>query len=105
MPTIYAYPSRIYAYRDRDGIETMPKAEDSVDKYTIEWADELGATETIASATWTADGVSTTGETISGTTTYATVSGTSGDLRVKIVTSLSRTLVKTIRFVDTGDNS
>ncbi len=105
MPTIYAGESRNYAYRDIDGIETIAKAEDAVEKYTIEWADKVGATETIASATWTADGVTVSGETISGTTTYATIAGTSGDVQVKIVTSLSRTLVKTIRFIDTGDNS
>ncbi len=103
MPTTFATTNRRPAYVNKDGLETIPRAADEVDVLTIDWADRRENAETISSATWSAHGVTATGSAISGTKTYATISGTDGDLQVKIVTSLARTLIKTIRFQDSGD--
>lgn len=103
MPTVIAADSRRHAFRDVDGVETVPKAEDAVMAYAVDWSDQLASGETISTATWTDDGVVCTGETISGGVTSAAVSGTNGATKVRITTSASRTLVTTINFIDTGD--
>ena len=105
MATVVLSESRRPTFADRDGVETMPKSESSVSTVTLDWADLLASGETISSAAWSDDGVTCTGETISGATTYATVTGTSGETQIKIVTSASRTLVRTIKFIDIGEAS
>ena len=98
MSTIIPGEQRRVEFRDRDGITTYPKTADSVQVYTIDWADVLGG-ETIDTSTWTASGVTMSGEGTTGTTVFVTVTGTDGYVINKTVTNTGKLHEKLMRFL------
>lgn len=86
-----------------DGMESVAKDADSVDPYTIDWSEDLAAAETISTSAWEYSVVTGASATNTTTTTTTTISGTGGWAKNTITTSLSRTLVHRVGFVDVED--
>lgn len=87
--------------------QVFAKDPDAVLDYMIDWSDWLGATDTIASATWTVpDGL--TEDSSTETTTTATIwlsggtAGASYALVCRVVTTEGRTDDRTITIVGTN---
>ena len=97
MPRLDFASDRHEDFRDHEGYTTVAKDEDSVENYTLDWADDLGS-ETISTSTWECDGVTNDADSNTTTTTTITVSETNGTAKNTITTSDSRTLVYRIKF-------
>jgi hypothetical protein len=91
--------SRNRFFRDKDRVLSVSKHEEQIESFTIDWNDVLDTGETISTSAWDSDGPTVV--TSSNTTTTATVkvSTGSGELRNKVVTSASRTLVERLRVI------
>jgi hypothetical protein len=99
MPTLIPESRRAAQYRDRDGVITYPKAEDTVETYTIDWTEQIDSGDSIASSSWDVDGVTASGAGTSGTTVYVTISDTNGEITNTTTTTNGLVLWERLRFV------
>ena len=99
MPTAKLRPERISAFYDKDGVLSWHKDQDSVESYTLDWADFLGA-DTISTSSWEADGIAVDSDSNTTTTTEVTVSKTGGTAKNTITTAGGYTYVRRVRFYE-----
>lgn len=110
MPHLVFEDLRPHSFIDKDGLETVAKDADSVESYTLDWRagtdqsrNKLGASETIATSTWSVGGVASESESNTTTTTTIKLRGTCGEAKNTITTSSGRTLVHRVKFVSVED--
>lgn len=99
MPTLYLPLERSEWFKDKDGVWTTSKHTDEVKPYSFDYTDVLNSGETISTSSWDANGVTTSSPALATPVATVTVTGTDGSLQNTLVTSASRTLVYTYRFV------
>jgi hypothetical protein len=99
MPTHFETAERDVWTRDRDGILTTYKHEDSSETYVFDLSGRLDGA-TISSVAWEASGVTVAASSNTTTTCTVRVTGTSGSLKRTIVTSGSETWIDTLRFLE-----
>lgn len=105
MSTFYEPLERNVWSKDRQGVPWTSKHKDSVETYDVDFSDKLASGETISTRTVTASGVTVTSNSIvtglggSSTAVRLTgVTGTDGHVKVKVVTSDSKTFIREVRF-------
>lgn len=83
---------------DHDGVLATTKHKDSVITYQTDWSGRMADGETIASATYTVDGVTLDASSETTTVTSYTISQSGGSITIAVTTSAGRTLVEPRRF-------
>ena len=98
MSAYYADSERQEWFRDEDGVPSRIQHRDEVRLATIDWTGASGYSGTISTSTWESGGVTLSGSSTSGDTTYTTVTGTGGWARNTMTDSNSRIFVRDLRF-------
>jgi hypothetical protein len=96
--TSYVGIERQAWFRDDDRVLSRIQHEGETRLLTLEWSGRAEFSGTISTSTWESGGITLSGAGTSGTTTYATIAGTSGWARNTLTDSAGRIFVEDRRF-------
>lgn len=97
---------RANGFTDEDGVACFEVDTDEKDKYTIDWSDELGSSETISASSWVDEGPTTTAVALVGSDTSTSRWATGlGSMTNTVTTSDGRKFKTEIRLVSPGCGS